>query len=150
MSPPLHGSEAHCCIVNQVMCITRFFYFFFHIARQYCYYWVVIIAYLGTWKKVGFLLSLSTSQRWGWWTSWAWPSNALLWKEDSTALWIVLGWASPTGEGWWSSPSTLVRSVWSTVSSSGLPSRHTGVWDLLVHGDIKIQIELGKVLSNLL
>lgn len=46
--------------------------------------------------------------------------------------------------------STLVRSVWSTVSSSGLPSRHTGVWDLLVHGDIKIQIELGKVLSNLL
>lgn len=105
MSPPLHSSEAHCCIANQVMCITRFL-FFFHIARQYCYYWVVIVAYVGTWKKVGFLLSLSTSQRWGWWTSWAWPSNALLWKEDSTALWTVLGWASPTGEGWWSSPST--------------------------------------------
>lgn len=84
-------------------------------------------------------------------TSWAWPSIALSWQRQLSSTLGCTGISSSSRRGVIQPLyPTLVRPIWSAVSSCRLPSRHKDLWNLPVLGDAQKQNGTGKILSNLL
>lgn len=146
MSPLLQVSEAYCSVVGLVMSISWFIYLIYMYIKP-------ILLPLGRHSK------WEPEKRWGF-AQFTHQADVRLVDELSLAQPCApvaktthrhsgLHWDEHHQPAKGADP-TLVSPIWRTVTSSGLPSRHTGVWSLLVLGNTPSQVGLRKVLSHLL